>query len=116
VAGALRAPPVGQVRRQRLWRRCGWFGKGGGVGERVEALPFNDQAVLPRKYALRSITASSSYELHQDQTGTLARGKLADVIVLDRNFFEVPAGQIMNTRVLLTMVGGRTVYRAKAPS
>ena len=31
---------------------------------------FNDQAVLPRKYALRSITASSSYELHQDQTGT----------------------------------------------
>ena len=77
---------------------------------------FNDQAVLPRKYALRSITASSSYELHQDQTGTLAPGKLADVIVLDRNFFEVPAGQIMDTRVLLTMVGGRTVYRAKAPS
>jgi predicted amidohydrolase YtcJ len=38
------------------------------------------------------------------------------VIVLDRNFFEVPAGQIMNTRVLLTMVGGRTVYRAKASS
>jgi predicted amidohydrolase YtcJ len=68
---------------------------------------FTDQAVLPRKYALRSITASSSYELHQGQTGTLAPGKLADVIVLDRNFFEVPAGQIMDTRVLLTMVGGR---------
>jgi predicted amidohydrolase YtcJ len=77
---------------------------------------FNDQAVLPRKYALRSITASSSYELHQDQTGTLAPGKLADVIVLDRNFFEVPAGQVMDTSVLLTMVGGRTVYRAKASS
>jgi predicted amidohydrolase YtcJ len=36
------------------------------------------------------------------------------VIVLDRNFFKVPAGQIMDTKVLLTLVGGRTVYRAKA--
>jgi predicted amidohydrolase YtcJ len=74
--------------------------------------PFNAQAVLPRTYALRSITASSSYELHQDNTGVLAPGKLADVIVLDRNFFKVPASKIMDTKVLLTMVGGRTVYRA----
>ena len=76
--------------------------------------PFNAEAVLPRKYALRSITAAGSYELHQDRTGTLAPGKLADVIVLDRNFFKVRAGKIMDTKVLLTLVGGRTVYRAKA--
>jgi predicted amidohydrolase YtcJ len=75
---------------------------------------FNAEAVLPRKYALRSITAAGSYELHQDRTGTLTPGKLADLIVLDRNFFKVRAGKIMDTKVLLTLVGGRTVYRAKA--
>jgi predicted amidohydrolase YtcJ len=82
----------------------------------LSELAHQASSVLPRKYALRSITASSSYELHQDQTGTLAPGKLADVIVLARNFFKVPASKIMDTRVLLTMVGGRDVYRAKAPS
>jgi predicted amidohydrolase YtcJ len=75
---------------------------------------FNAEAVLPRKYALRSISAAGSYELHQDGTGTLTPGKLADLIVLDRNFFKVRAGKIMDTKVLLTLVGGRTVYRAKA--
>lgn len=74
---------------------------------------FNDQAVLPRKFALRSITANSSYELHQDQTGVLAPGKLADMIVLDRNFLKVKPTTIEGTKVLLTMVGGKSVYRAK---
>jgi predicted amidohydrolase YtcJ len=57
---------------------------------------------------------NSAYELHQDRrTGSLERGKLADLIVLDRNVLRIPKTQIMNTKVLLTMVGGKTVYAAK---
>ena len=59
---------------------------------------FNDQKGLPRRFALRSITATARYELHQDQTGTLAPGKLADLIVLDRNFFECPPARSWTRR------------------
>jgi predicted amidohydrolase YtcJ len=75
---------------------------------------FNDQKGLPRRFALRSITKNSAHELHQDgRTGSLERGKLADLIVLDRNVLRIPKTQIMNTKVLLTMVGGKTVYATK---
>jgi predicted amidohydrolase YtcJ len=74
---------------------------------------FNDEKGLPRRFALRAITRNSAYELHQDRvTGTLQAGKYADLIVLDRNPLEIPATDIMNTKVLLTMVGGKIVYRA----
>jgi predicted amidohydrolase YtcJ len=45
-------------------------------------------------------------------TGTLAPGKLADIIILDRNVFSVPADDLQDTRVLLTLLGGREVHRA----
>jgi predicted amidohydrolase YtcJ len=68
---------------------------------------------LSRLEVLRAITLNSSYELHQDQsTGSLEVGKLADLIVLDRNFFEIPAQQIADIKVLQTVVGGRVVYQS----
>src|SRR3954454_19472966 len=75
---------------------------------------FNNQKGLPRRFALRAITMNSAYELHQDRrTGSLEPGKYADLIVLDRNVLKVPATDIMNTKVLLTMIGGQTVYDNK---
>jgi predicted amidohydrolase YtcJ len=68
---------------------------------------------LTRAAALRAITMNSSYELHQDlDTGSLQVGKLADLIVLDRNVLQIPAEQIAGTRVLQTVVGGQAVYQA----
>ena len=68
---------------------------------------------LSRKEALRAITMNSSYELHQDKdTGSLEVGKLADLVVLDRNFFDIPAEQIAGIIVLQTVVGGRVVYQS----
>jgi hypothetical protein len=65
---------------------------------------------------LRAITLNSSYELHQeDETGSIEAGKLADLIVLDRNFFTIPAEQIADIKVVKTIVGGRTVYDAESP-
>ena len=68
---------------------------------------------LERKAVLRAITLNSSYELHQDElTGSIEVGKLADLIVLDRNVLKVPAEDIANTKVLQTVVGGQVVYQA----
>jgi len=66
---------------------------------------------LSRATVIRAITMNASYELHQDAvTGSLEVGKFADLIVLDRNFFTIPAEDIANVHVLQTMVGGRVVY------
>ncbi|HME38313.1 MAG TPA: amidohydrolase [Steroidobacteraceae bacterium] len=68
---------------------------------------------LSRPEVLRAITMNSSYELHQDlSTGSLEVGKLADLIVLDRNFFDIPAEQIADIKVLQTVVGGKVVYQS----
>ena len=44
--------------------------------------------------------------------GSLEAGKLADLIVLSQNLFEIPPNQTRKTEVLLTMVGGRVVYES----
>jgi predicted amidohydrolase YtcJ len=73
----------------------------------------SDDKGLSRKEVLRAITMNSSYELHQErETGSLEVGKLADLIVLDRNFFDIPAEQIAEIKVLQTVVGGRMVYQS----
>jgi predicted amidohydrolase YtcJ len=70
-----------------------------------------DDKGLSRQQVLRAITLNSSYELHQDaDTGSLEVGKLADLIVLDRNVMEVPVEQIAETKVIETVVGGRVIY------
>lgn len=68
---------------------------------------------LTRKTALRSITINGAWALHADkEVGSIERGKLADMIVLDRDFLTVPEAELAENRVLLTMVGGRIVYDA----
>jgi predicted amidohydrolase YtcJ len=69
------------------------------------------QPGLPRAAVLRAITMDAAYTLRMEkETGSLEVGKLADLIVLDRNFFEIQPEDIAHTRVLQTMVGGKIVY------
>ena len=42
-------------------------------------------------------------------------GKLADLVVLDRDPFGEPASELKNRKVLLTIVGGRVVHEAGPP-
>jgi hypothetical protein len=68
---------------------------------------------LSREEVLRAATINAAYELHQDDvSGSLAVGKFADLVVLDRNPLKVPAEEIAKTQVLETVVGGQAVYKA----
>ncbi len=63
--------------------------------------------------ALDMYTRNAAYVMRlDDQTGSIEVGKRADLIVLDRNLFEIPATEINEARILLTLMDGRTVYSA----
>ncbi|MEV0906800.1 amidohydrolase [Streptomyces hokutonensis] len=62
--------------------------------------------------ALTAYTAGSAYANHLDDTGRVAAGALADLVVLDRDPFAAPPEEIAQTRVALTYVGGAEVYAA----
>ncbi|WP_329566744.1 amidohydrolase [Streptomyces sp. NBC_01361] len=63
--------------------------------------------------ALTAYTAGSAYVNHLDDvTGSITPGRLADLVVLDRDPFAAPAQEIGATRVLETFVGGERVYAA----
>jgi len=61
---------------------------------------------------LEAYTIAGAYAARTErETGSVAVGKLADLVVLDRNLFEVPATEIHQVQVLLTLLEGRTVWR-----
>jgi predicted amidohydrolase YtcJ len=71
------------------------------------------QPGMPRAAVLRAVTIDAAWTLRQETLlGSLEVGKLADLIVLDRNFFTIPDEDIANIKVLQTVVGGKLVYRA----
>ena len=64
--------------------------------------------------AIAAYTTGSAYaEFEENHKGTLAPGMLADFVVLDRDITKVAPPEILKTRVLRTVVGGRTVYQAQ---
>lgn len=70
---------------------------------------------LDLETSLRSYTVNNAWaEGEEKSKGTLVAGKLADLVVIDRDLFRTPSTQVKDARVLLTMVGGRVVH-AVAP-
>lgn len=69
-----------------------------------------ERADLPRMIAAYTINAAYAHRSERE-TGSLVSGKLADLIVLDQNVFTLPASAIHGARVLLTLLGGRVVWR-----
>ena len=65
--------------------------------------------------AVRAYTAGSAYAAFMDdRVGTLEAGKAADLVVLSQDPFSVASESIGATRAVMTMVGGRIVYRDEA--
>jgi predicted amidohydrolase YtcJ len=73
--------------------------------------PFLPDERLDLETALDAFTMGSAYVNHHDnQTGSIEVGKVADLAVLDRNLFEIEDGKLGDARVLLTLVGGEPVF------
>jgi predicted amidohydrolase YtcJ len=68
---------------------------------------------LTIEQAIAAYTTGSAFaEFAEKEKGTLAPGMLADFTVLDHDLTAIPPAQILGTRVLRTVVGGRTVYES----
>ncbi|MFK0170474.1 amidohydrolase [Streptomyces sp. NPDC090306] len=75
-----------------------------------DAGPFLPEQSLDLTTALAAYTAGSAYVNHLDDTGSLRPGNRADLVVLDRDPFAAPAGEIGSARVHLTYVDGHRVH------
>ncbi len=65
-------------------------------------------------YWRTAYTSGSAYgEFMEGKKGELKAGEFADFIVLSKDLTKVEPGEFINTKVLRTVVGGRTVYSAQ---
>ena len=81
----------------------------------IDGLPaggFYPDQRLTLEEELAGYTRNGAYaEFMEKKVGSIEIGKLADVIVLDQDLFKVPAEVVGRTKVLLTVVGGKIVWR-----
>ena len=78
-----------------------------------DAEPLLPEEELDLPTALETFTAGSAWvNFLNGETGTIEAGKLADLVVLDRNVLDPGAGPIGDARMLLTLVEGEAVYAA----
>jgi len=69
---------------------------------------------ISREDALIAHTRKNAYFVFQENNlGSIQAGKLADLVVLDRDYLTVPADRIKDIRPVMTVVGGRIVYEQK---
>jgi Amidohydrolase family len=68
---------------------------------------------MPRDAMLYAYTRNSARAMNQlDKIGTIAPGKQADLVLVDRDVMTIPADEMRETKVLWTMVGGKVVWTA----
>ena len=71
------------------------------------------RGTISREDALIAHTRKNAFFVFQeDNLGSIQAGKLADLVVLDRDYLTIPADQIKDIKPVMTVVGGRVVYEA----
>jgi hypothetical protein len=75
--------------------------------------PLRPDQQLTREQALRGFTLDAAYAMFAEpELGTIAAGKLADFSVFDRDLLNCPERELLSANVVLTVIGGRVVFRA----
>jgi len=74
---------------------------------------FPDEKITLEK-AIEYYTLGSAYaEFQENEKGSIEEGKWADLVVLDKNLFEIPPREILSTNVDMTILGGKIVYERR---
>jgi predicted amidohydrolase YtcJ len=68
---------------------------------------------MPREAMFYAYTRNSARAMNMDSIGSIAPGKRADLVLLDRDVLTVSPEEMRDTKVVWTMVAGKTVWRAK---
>jgi predicted amidohydrolase YtcJ len=77
--------------------------------------PLLPDEALTREEALRLYTINNAFLHNEEKTkGTIEVGKLADLILVDRDVLKCPVDDVKSTKVLLTVVGGKVVFERKS--
>jgi len=67
---------------------------------------------MTREQALKSYTLDGAYaEFEENFKGSIEVGKAADFTIFDKNIMEIPENEILDSKVKMTVVGGRIVYQ-----
>ena len=67
---------------------------------------------MTREQALKSYTLDGAYaEFEENFKGSIEVGKAADFTIFDKNIMEIPENEILDTKVKMTVVGGKIVYQ-----
>jgi len=75
---------------------------------------WHPEEAMTREQALKSLTIWPAYAaFEEDVKGSITPGKLADFTVLSADIMKVPEPEILNTKNLMTIIGGQIVYQAK---
>lgn len=81
------------------------------LGALSESGPLLPAQGISRHSSMVMHTAGSAFQMrHDDRTGRLTPGRLADLVVVDRDLTAVPVREIRDTQVSMTMLGGRVTY------
>ena len=80
------------------------------VTRQFDGVVWQPQERIHRVQALKMWTSwASEYILKEDKLGTLEVGKLADLVIMDRDYFTVPVDDLLKIRTPMTMVGGKII-------
>ena len=61
---------------------------------------------------LKAYTINAAYIMHQENiTGSIEAGKFADLIILERNLYDIPSNEISEVRIMETIIEGKTVFK-----
>jgi predicted amidohydrolase YtcJ len=81
------------------------------TGRNARGVLINGGQQITRAEVLRLYTRDNGWFLREEeQLGSIEEGKLADLVVLDRDYFTVPEEELKQIRAALTVVGGRVVH------
>jgi predicted amidohydrolase YtcJ len=84
------------------------------TGVNARGVTINPSQQITRQEALRLYTRDNGWFVREEnELGSIEKGKLADLVVLDRDYFAVPNEELKRIRSVLTIVGGNIVHDAK---